>query len=217
MCAPEGRRLRRRPRDGGRSAGPVSVGAATGAGGASTTGFGVATAPDGLRRRLRDRVAVVSAGPGAARGTPRSLRRTLAPISPSAQSVPSPLNTSTRQTTVPIVEAGKGGRFCVRVQRAEMVSPAWTAFGNFQLAHPHSATSATGVSMDPSPIAAATTNVGGANRTPCVAPASACGDKSEVIPENRAMSASVMVRPRVVHSPPSGSSSNERGCRSGRV
>ena len=111
LFAPAGRRRRRRPRDGGLSAWPASVVATTGVGSTSITGFGATVAPDGRRRRLRDRVGAVSAVPAAERGTLMSLRRTLAPTSPSAHSVPSPLNTSTRQTTVPTVEAGKGGRF----------------------------------------------------------------------------------------------------------
>ena len=200
------------------SAGAASSGTTAVAGTvpASVAGAGAPFEPR-RRRRPRDRLWTAAAGgseaTGISTGRAPTLRRIAAPTSPSAQRTPDWLNTSTCHTTVPIVDAGCGGRFWVNVQRAEIVSPARNARGNFHDVQPHSATSATGTSMDPRPIAVDTTSAGGAYRGPW-APISACGDRSAVMPENRAMSASEIERPRVVHSPPSGSSSKERGCRS---
>jgi hypothetical protein len=79
------------------------------------------------RRRRRRRGAPVVAEPLAGVSAPRcltgwaadpALRLTVAPTSPSAQSAPSALWTSTRQTTIAAVAPAAGGRFCVRVQRA---------------------------------------------------------------------------------------------------
>jgi hypothetical protein len=224
--APDGRR-RRRLR--GAPVPATLSGLTTGAAGAAAiagVSAGWPFAPAGRRlRRLRGAaVAPVAADPVAAGGSAarsRSLgarwRLTLAPTSPSAQSVPSAVWTSTRQTTIEVGAAPIGGRFCVSVQRAKIVSPAWTARGNFQFSHSHSSTEGTGMSIVPSPTATATRRAGGATRTCPGAASMERGEKSPETPANRAISASEMVRRRVVHSPPSGRSSKERGSRSARV
>jgi hypothetical protein len=82
--------------------------------------------PAGRRPRRRRDAGVVlegSAEPDRAGSGPRgragwALRRTLAPTSPSAQSAPSAVCTSTRQTTIAVGAPPIGGRFWVSVQRA---------------------------------------------------------------------------------------------------
>ena len=110
-----GRRLRRRLAVPVFSEAATLVAASTGGAGASATFGG---AGDRRPRRLRD-------GGGAA-GTPSAAacraawarRRTLAPTSPSAQSAPSAVWTSTRQTTMAVGAPPTGGRFWVSVHRA---------------------------------------------------------------------------------------------------
>jgi hypothetical protein len=73
------------------------------------------------------------------------------------------------------------------------------------------------MSIEPSPTASATTSAGGTNRLlECVA-SIVSGEKSPATAAESAISDSEMVRRRVVHSPPSGRSSNRIGSRSGRV
>src|SRR5438270_3987354 len=90
-----------------------------------------------------------------------------------------------------------------------MVSPARTGFGNFQLAHSQVATSGIGMSIEASPAATATTSAGGAWRAEPLEVSTESGEKSPETAENRAISESVMVRRRVVHSPPRARSSKE--------
>jgi hypothetical protein len=69
-------------------------------------------------RRRRRRGADAAAG-SASRGCPGAAARfTLAPTSPSAQSAPSTVCTSTRQTTIEEGAPPTGGLFWVSVQRA---------------------------------------------------------------------------------------------------
>jgi hypothetical protein len=98
-----------------------------------------------------------------------------------------------------------------------MVSPAWTARGNFQFSHSQAATEGTGMSMEPRPTAIATRREGGATRRLSRVASIVRGEKSPATAENSAISDSEMVRRRVVHSPPRGRSSKEIGSRSGRV
>lgn len=74
----------------------------------------------GRRRRRRGAAAGWTAGVAATASAPPCLgsRLTLAPISPSAQSAPSAVWTSTRHTTIEEVAPATGGRFWVSVQRA---------------------------------------------------------------------------------------------------
>jgi hypothetical protein len=222
--APLGRlRRRRRLVPAARS----GAGAAAATGAAGTAGVVAAAvvealepaAPSaGLRRLLRLRL---GAGPGSARastsvavavaaGAPER-RNTLAPTSPSAQTAPSVVCTSTRHTAMPLRAPCTGGRFWVSVQRAKIVSPARTAFGNRQFTHSQAATCGIGMSIVPRPTAMATSMAGGAIR---VAPPDASivrGEKSPTREAKRAISDSEMVRRRVVHSPPRARSSKEVG------
>jgi hypothetical protein len=197
------------------------------AGGAATAGgSGMVAVPFGARRRRRRRGAPAGACPEdpaaatadgiSARARAPESRLTLAPTSPSAQRAPSVVWTSTRHTTTADGAAPIGGRFWVKVQRAKMVSPAWTGRGNFQFSHSHSSTDGTGMSIEPSPTAIATTRAGGAVRFPWLA-SIVSGEKSPATPAKSATSASEMVRRRVVHSPPRGRSSKESGSSSARV
>src|SRR5579859_7796696 len=90
-----------------------------------------------------------------------------------------------------------------------MVSPARTAFGNFQFAHSHAATFGIGMSIEARPAAIATTSAEGAWRTEPADVSTESGEKSPETAENSAISESEMVRRRVVHSPPSTRSSKE--------
>ncbi len=152
---PDGR-LRRR-----RLEGPATrSGFAAGAGGAATAGGSGSVDPLDPRRRRRRRGGPAGPG-GVGASTPASVpcafvrpaasRLTFAPTSPSAQSAPSTVWTSTRQTTMAEVAPPTGGRFWVRVQRAKMVSPAWMGRGNFQFSHSQASTEGTGISMEPRP------------------------------------------------------------------
>src|SRR6266566_1339391 len=67
------------------------------------------------------------------------------------------------------------------------------------------------MSMVPRPTATATIRVGGARRAWPWPDSIESGEKSPEIPANSAISESEMVRRRVVHSPPNGRSSKERG------
>jgi hypothetical protein len=67
------------------------------------------------------------------------------------------------------------------------------------------------MSIVPRPTATATIRVGGARRAWPWPDSIERGEKSPEIPANRAISESEMVRRRVVHSPPRGRSSKERG------
>jgi len=60
------------------------------------------------------------------------------------------------------------------------------------------------MSMVPRPMATATRRAGGAKRAPAWPASIASGEKSPATPAKSAISASEMVRRRVVHSPPSG-------------
>jgi len=90
-----------------------------------------------------------------------------------------------------------------------MVSPALSGFGNFQFTHSQAATCGIGMSIEPSPIAAATTRAGGASRALPPEPSTDRGEKSPAKAEKSAISDSEMVRRRVVHSPPRARSSKE--------
>jgi hypothetical protein len=212
---PDDRRRRRRLE------GPVTrSGLAAEAGGAATGG-GSGRFPLEPRRRRRRREDGACPPAGGAtkswgRCWPALCRLTLAPTSPSAQSAPSAVWTSTRQTTIADGAPPTGGRFWVSVQRAKMVSPARIGRGNRQFSHSHSSTKGTGMSTEPRPTAIATTSAGGAERAPWLA-SMVSGEKSPATPAKSATSASDMVRLRVVHSPPRGRSSKESGSRSGRV
>jgi hypothetical protein len=70
------------------------------------------------------------------------------------------------------------------------------------------------MSIVPSPIATATRSAGGAKRAPAWETSTVRGEKSPAIAPKSAISASEMVRRRVVHSPPRGRSSKEIGSRS---
>ena len=67
------------------------------------------------------------------------------------------------------------------------------------------------MSIVPRPTATATIRVGGARRAWPWPDSIESGEKSPEIPANSAISESEMVRRRVVHSPPKGRSSKERG------
>ena len=82
------------------------------------------------------------------------------------------------------------------------------------MTHSHSATEGTGMSIVPSPIATATRSAGGAKRAPAWETSMVRGEKSPASAPKSAISASEMVRRRVVHSPPRGMSSKEIGSRS---
>jgi hypothetical protein len=73
------------------------------------------------------------------------------------------------------------------------------------------------MSIVPRPTATATTRVGGATLGWAWPPSIERGEKSPETPTKSAISESEMVRRRVVHSPPRGRSSKERGSRSARV
>jgi hypothetical protein len=73
------------------------------------------------------------------------------------------------------------------------------------------------MSIEPRPTAIATRSAGGATRPLVRVPSIERGEKSPATPANSAISASEMVRRRVVHSPPRGRSSKEIGSRSRRV
>src|SRR5260370_5712072 len=73
------------------------------------------------------------------------------------------------------------------------------------------------MSMVPNPTATATSNAGGATRACPGAASIERGEKSPATPANSAISDSEMVRRRVVHSPPSGRSSKERGSIGGGI
>src|ERR1700681_4378135 len=102
-------------------------GAASGAG--SGTGLPVEVGRRLRRLRRGAAVPVVAGAPAGAvdswtrsRSRPARWRRTLAPTSPSAQSSPSAVSTSTRHTTIEFGAPPIGGRFWVSVQRAEIVA-----------------------------------------------------------------------------------------------
>jgi hypothetical protein len=224
-AGPAGERRRRlRPRWDDERSGFAAEAADAGSAGVSITGAAASEGvfcpfpPAGLRRlRLR---AVAAAGAAPATSWSRSgafapaWRVTLAPTSPSAQSTPSAVRMSTRQTTIEVGVPATGGRFWVRVQRAWIVSPACTGRGNFQLSQSHSATEGTGMSIEPRPSAIATSRAGGTTRAPPGRASIVSGEKSPATPANNAMSDSEMVRRRVVHAPPRGRSSKEIGSRS---
>src|SRR2546423_14050836 len=90
-----------------------------------------------------------------------------------------------------------------------MVSPARTGFGNFQLAHSQVARPGLGMPIGASPAARATTSAGGAWRAEPLEVSTESGEKSPETAEKSAISESVMVRRRVVHSPPRARSSKE--------
>ena len=76
----------------------------------------VIAASDGQARYQQlDVTSAASAEEGAG---PRLDRTTLAPTSPSAQTVPSAIWTSTRQTAIAVRPPPTGARFCVSVHRA---------------------------------------------------------------------------------------------------
>ena len=72
------------------------------------------------RRRRRRGAAAAAGAPSLTSGRAAGVaaRLTMAPTSPSAQSAPSAVWTSTRQTTIDEGAPPTGGRFCVSVQRA---------------------------------------------------------------------------------------------------
>src|SRR5256885_15625834 len=90
-----------------------------------------------------------------------------------------------------------------------MVPRAGRGLGTFHLAHSQVATSGRGMSIEASPAAPATTSAGGAWRAEPLEVSTESGEKSPETAENSAISESVMVRRRVVHSPPSARSSKE--------
>jgi hypothetical protein len=71
------------------------------------------------------------------------------------------------------------------------------------------------MSIEPRPTAIATRRAGGTTRLLPWLPSTVSGEKSPATPAKSAISASEMVRRRVVHSPPRGRSSKEIGSRSG--
>jgi hypothetical protein len=86
-----------------------------------------------------------------------------------------------------------------------------TGFGNFQLSHSQDATWGMGMSIDPRPMAAATSSAGWASLVPPPDVSTDSGEKSPARAAKSAISDSEMVRRRVVHSPPKARSSKEVG------